>query len=234
MENWIEFGKGPLFRLAFAVMVLGLLRIFALTAFAAFESLYRAGDRVVPWKDLTKKTLAWLLPFGKIWNVRPLYSSISFLFHIGLILVPLFYSAHVWLWERSTGFGWFSLSGGLADNLTLLTIAMGILLFLGRILHPGSRYISRKQDYLWPLLLVIPFITGYLCANVKMTAEQYQPLMLVHIYSANLILVLMPFTKVAHCILLPISQFIGGISWKFPRDAGDKVAATLGKKEIPV
>ncbi len=31
MEAWIEFGRGPLFRLSFSLMVLGLLRILVLT-----------------------------------------------------------------------------------------------------------------------------------------------------------------------------------------------------------
>ena len=29
METWIEFGRGPLFRFAFALMVLGLLRVWS-------------------------------------------------------------------------------------------------------------------------------------------------------------------------------------------------------------
>lgn len=57
--------------------------------------------------------------------------------------------------------------------------------------------------------------------------------MLIHIFSANLIMVLIPFTKVAHCILIPLSQFVTGIGWKFPLGAGDKVIETLGYKDCP-
>jgi len=105
VEAWIDFGRGPLFRLAFSLMVLGLLRVVVLTVIGIVESYRRNLDRIVPWKDVGKQTLAWLFPIGRLWRKRPVYSTVSFLFHIGLIVVPLFLAAHVLLWERSVGFG---------------------------------------------------------------------------------------------------------------------------------
>ena len=57
--------------------------------------------------------------------------------------------------------------------------------------------------------------------------------MLAHIYSADLILVMMPFTKVAHCVLAPLSQVVTAVAWKFVPGAGDRVAATLGHAGHP-
>jgi hypothetical protein len=80
---------------------------------------------------------------------------------------------------------------------------------------------------------VIPFITGFLCTNVAIGPKTYQSLMLVHVYSANLIMLLIPFTKIAHCVLAPLSQVVTAIAWKFPAGAGDRVAATLGYADRP-
>jgi len=58
--------------------------------------------------------------------------------------------------------------------------------------------------------------------------------MLVHILSANLIFLLIPFTKIAHCVLMPLSQVICTLAWKFPPDTDDDIATTLNKKGDPV
>jgi hypothetical protein len=41
VEAWIEFGRGPLFRLAFCLMVLGLLRVIVLTIIGIVEAYRR-------------------------------------------------------------------------------------------------------------------------------------------------------------------------------------------------
>jgi len=162
-----------------------------------------------------------------------LYGTISLVFHAGLILVPLFLPAHVLLWRRSLGFAWLAIPQALADWLTVLVIIAGLGLFLGRALHAGARKISRRQDYVWPLLLVTPFATGYVCSHAFIGPGTYEVMMFLHVYSGDLILVMIPFTKIAHCVLSPLSQLVTGIAWKFPAGAGDQVAATLGYADRP-
>ena len=233
MEAWLDFGRGPLFRICFTLMVLGLLRIFILQIVGIIEAYRKSSDKIVPWSDLVKKTVNWLVPVFSIWSRKPVYSVISFTFHIGLILVPLFLFAHVLAWKNSVGFGWFTISQPLADWLTILVMITGPLLFIMRIANRNSRFLSRFQDYLWPLLLTVPFVTGYVCVNGKISASTYQLMMFFHVYSANLIMVMIPFTKIAHCVLMPISQFATGVGWKFPLGGGDRVIKSLGYEERP-
>ncbi len=233
MEAWIEFGRGPLFRLTFGLMVLGSARIFILTLLGIIETHRASEDKIIPWKVLIKHTVTWLIPIGRLWKKRPAYSVISVLFHIGLIIVPLFLAAHVLLWERSVGFAWFTIPQNLANILTILTIVTGLMLFFGRVFHHGARYLSRFQDYIWPPLIVIPFLTGMICSNAPISPKTYQFLMLIHIYSADLIIVSIPFTKVAHCVLMPLSQFVTGVAWKLRKGAGDMVLETLGETDRP-
>ncbi|NQU04886.1 MAG: hypothetical protein HQ568_02245 [Calditrichaeota bacterium] len=233
MEAWLEFGRGPLFRISFTLMVLGLLRIIILQIVGMIEAYNRSSDKIVPWGDLWKKTFFWLIPIFSIWRKRPVYSLISVLFHIGLILVPLFLAAHVLMWKGSVGFGWFQISQSWADILTLVVIITGPLLFLMRVLNKDSRFLSRAQDFILPLLLTIPFITGYVCVNSSISATGYQVMMFFHLYVGNLLMIMVPFTKIAHCVLMPFSQFVTGVGWKFPKGAGDKIIATLGYAEKP-
>ena len=234
MEALLEFTRGPLFRLTFIIMILGLIRIVALDIWGAVAAYRRAGDKKLDWGAAIGHTLQWLFPARRVFTKRPVYSVFSILFHVGLILVPIFLLAHVQLWESSLGLSWWALPGTWADYLTLATIGLALALFLGRLVDRGARFLSRKQDFIWPLLLMVPFVTGYLCANTGLNPATYQVLMLAHILSAELIFILIPFTKIAHCVLMPLSQFIIALAWKFPARVDDPICTTLNKKGAPV
>ena len=234
MEAILDFAGGRLFRLTFALMILGLLRILFLDIWGMLEAYSKAGDKTVPWGSAVKKTINWLIPFNRAAKNRPFYSLFSILFHVGLILVPIFLFAHVELWRKSFGLGWLTLDKKPADILTVTVIGSGILLFIGRVASRESRFISRKQDYLWPLLLIIPFITGFICANIAISPRAYQVSMLIHIISGELIFVMLPFTKIAHCVIMPLSQFIIAIAWRFPPGTDEDIVITLKKKGEPI
>lgn len=234
MDALLEFATGPLFRLTFAIMVLGLIRILVLDLIGMVEAYRRAGDKTIPWALTLGRTIEWIFPVKRVINHRPIYSIIAILFHIGLLITPLFLFAHVQRWRSGLGFGWWTLSPGLADILTLATIALGILLFLGRVGSRNARALSRKQDYLWPLVLIVPFVTGYVCANLGVSPTVYRLSMLVHVLSGELIFVLIPFTKIAHCVLMPFSQVVSTLAWKFPAHVDDDVCTTLNKKGASV
>lgn len=234
MDFWLDLGKGPLFRLSFVLMILGLARVFILSLGGMLHAYSRAGDKSFSFSTYLKKTIVWLIPLGKLWRKRPYYSALSFVFHIGLILTPIFLYEHIALLGKSTGFMIPTLPDNIADYFTLLAIFGAIGIFLGRVLYRDARALSRKQDYIWPLLLLAPFLTGYICQNLTLAPQTYRIFMLIHVYSANMVMLFIPFTKIAHCILLPLSQFVSAIGWKFPVGAGDKVALTLGKSENPL
>ncbi len=230
MQELIEFCRGPLFRLTFFVMVFGLIRILVLDIWGAVEAYRRAGDKDLAWGSAISKTAQWLFPIKHAFTQRPLYSLLSILFHIGLITVPIFLWAHVRLWEESIGLSWWTLPYNWADILTITTIASGLFLLVGRLSSATSRFLSRKQDFLWPILLIIPFISGYVCASLSVSPATYQVFMLIHLLSAEFIFVLMPFSKIAHCVVMPLSQFIIILAWKFPARVNEPISRTLQKE----
>lgn len=234
MESWLDAAKGPLFRLCFAIMILGLIRIFLLDIWGAYKAYRKAGDKTMPWKLIFSRSMEWIFPVKRIGHNRPFYSVISILFHVGLLLVPLFLFAHVQLWKESLDVGWITLPYQWAFWLTLSTIFFALALFIGRLLNKSSSFISRKQDYFWPLILLIPFVTGFVCAHLSVHPQTYQTFMLIHVLSGDLIFVLIPFTKIAHCVLMPLSQVVCTIAWKFPPETDESVCATLNKKGAPV
>ena len=104
MEVWLQLAKGPLFWVAFTVMVLGLGRHVVLTAYEAVRAYRRAGDKDIPTGRVTRETLQWLVPRSRLRN-RWLYSATTVLFHIGVILMPIFLAGHIELWRQALGVG---------------------------------------------------------------------------------------------------------------------------------
>lgn len=231
MENLLDFLKGPFFRFSFAIMILGLLRIFILAIVNGLEAKSKAKDKTLPMNYVKKLTFGYVFPI-RAFRTKPVYSLVSILFHIGLIITPIFLFDHALLFSNSISFSWIALtlSKNWADNLTILTIFAGTLLVIMRVSDRKSRFISRKQDFLWPLIMLVPFITGWIAANLTLKPDTYKFYMIIHILAGNIIFLLLPFTKIAHCVLLPLSQWITARSWKFVPQAGEKVEKILGKE----
>ncbi len=231
MDALIEFAKGPLFRLTFAIMLLGLLRLIVLSIINGIEAKGKAQDKVIPKSYVRKLTWGFLIPI-RSFRVKPLYSIVSILFHIGLLITPILLYDHNLLFNNSIGFSLIGISipKEIADFLTILTIITGLLLLIMRASSSTARFLSRKQEYLWLLLLVIPFFTGMIISQTSVSPDTYKFFFLLHLLSGCLIFVLMPFTKIAHCVLMPIGQWITARSWKFTQEGGEFVTISLGKE----
>ena len=128
----LEFARGPLFRFTFAVMVLGLARLVLLTIYGIIVTYIKAGDKSILWPVVRQRTLWALFPFSRLCRTRAVYSILSVVFHVGLIIVPIFLMAHIHLWKQGIGISWPALPPLMADVLTILTIAGAFALFAAR------------------------------------------------------------------------------------------------------
>lgn len=234
LTSLLEFARGPLFRFTFALLVLGCARLVVLTVYNIIKTYLTAGDKAVAWDLVRKRTLWWLFPFARLTRTRSVYSIVSFIWHVGLIITPIFLFGHVHLWKQGTGLAWPTLSNHVADVLTVVTIVAGLWLLVGRIASPLSRTMSRPNDFLWPVLLTIPFLSGLFIRHPSISPMSYQAMMLIHVLSGELIFVLIPFSKVAHCVLMPFSQLVSEMGWRFPATAGRDVARALHKESAPI
>ena len=75
MDALIDLARGPMFRIAFALMVLGLLYRVATTVSHIAASWWRAGDRRVPTKDVAIATIGAVIFFAD--NVREQLSNLA-------------------------------------------------------------------------------------------------------------------------------------------------------------
>jgi nitrate reductase gamma subunit len=234
MESLLAFAKGPLFAVTFTFMIVGLLRHLYLQTAQVRDSLRRLSNRKINVGFNLKEIGRWIVPVGHIYHHRPFFSSTSFLFHVGLIIVPLFLANHIAMLSAWLGFGWPAVPPIVADVLTLVTVAAGIALLGIRILDRDASALSTPIDYFLLVALVVPFASGFMAMHPALNPLPYHIMLLIHVLSAELVFVLMPVTKLAHGVLFPFNRFSSEIFWKFPAGAGDRVARELHGEEARV
>jgi nitrate reductase gamma subunit len=230
MPTWLEIAKGPAFRFTLTVLVLGLARLVILSIWGMMAAIYRAGDRNVPYAQVIKGTLSWLFPVHRLHRTRPVFSYASFAMHLGLIFVGLFLSSHIAILRANTGIAWPALYRPILDGLTLAAIIAGAYLLLYRIYVRGSRSMSKATDYVLLLLILNIFISGYVAGRVW-NPIPYDTLMLFHTLNGLVLLLLMPFTKIAHCVLYPLIRLGSEIAWHLTPQGGSDVIKTLHGRE---
>jgi len=219
-------------------MVLGLARHLVLNGLAIRRSIRRAGDKNLPYRAIAKATLRWLVPIValtlRVRKNRLIFSLTTFSFHAAILIVPVFLAGHIALWEEAAGISWWAIPNRLADALTLVAVAMAIALVIERATARDTRSLSRFGDYVLPLLVALPFASGFCLMHPGINPLPFDVMMLVHVMSGNLLLVLIPLTKLSHAVLLATTQLVSEVAWHFPPTAGSEVAVCLGKENEPV
>jgi nitrate reductase gamma subunit len=201
------FLAGPALWAAFIIFIGGLI-----IRIAHLYYLSRRKDQVVynhtsfSWG--LKSILHWLLPWGSAYmRHQPVFSFMAFIFHITLLAVPLFLDAHNILWDESWGFSLWSLPDALSDAMTVILLVSIIFLVIRRLVRREVRILTETWDYVLLGLTALPFITGFLAYH---QVGPYELLMILHVLTAEIILILIPFTKLAHMILFFFTRaFIG-------------------------
>lgn len=230
MEAWLDFAMGPLFAFTFLFMVAGLIRQAVVQFYQiATKKGRRLGD--VHWGDVLREMASWLFPIRHISPGSRLFSTASFLMHIGLIGVPLLLIDHVAMWEALLGWDLPAMGPGLADFLTLFTIGCILVLLTSRTLVARQRVMSRPMDYAILVLILLPFTAGYMASHPTVNPLPWQAMMLIHVLTAEALFVAVPFSKLSHIVLFFFDR-VSAVHWQLRPGAGDRVAEALVRKEV--
>ncbi len=138
---------------------------------------------------------------------QPVFTFMVFVFHINLLAVPLLLNAHNILWDEAFGISLWSMPDLGADAMTLLLLGSAIFLVIRRMVRSEVRILTAAWDYVLLGLTVLPFLTGFLAYH---QFGPYEMLLILHILFSEILLVLIPFTKLGHMILFFFTRaFIG-------------------------
>jgi len=208
--NWnliYNFLTGPALWLAFIFFIGGLF-----VRIAILFRLSRKKDRVIynhfsfSWG--LRSILHWMIPWASAsMRQQPVFTLVAFLFHVSLLAVPLFLNAHILLWDEAFGVNLWSLPDTLADAMTVVLIAAAVFLLVRRRIRPEVRILTTPWDYALLILTVSPFLTGFLAYHQW---GPYELLLTTHVLLGEVLLILIPTTKLGHMLLFFFTRaFIG-------------------------
>jgi nitrate reductase gamma subunit len=206
--DFYSFVEGPLLWIACLTFIIG-----SLLKVALFLSLSRKTDKIIyqhfSWKYIFATLGRWLLPLNKDVVKNPIFTPLAYIFHLCLIIVPIWLSGHITLWEESRfEWSWSPIPDGLADWMTLIFLAIALFFLLRRIISADIRLISTFSDYLILVVTALPFMTGYFLTHETLDSIGFlgDNMTIIHMLSGELMLILIPFTKLSHFILFFFSR----------------------------
>ncbi len=197
MHNLYNFVSGPLVWITFIIFIGGCLyRIINMLVLVYQKEKFIFS--YMSFKYSLRSILHWLTPFATV-NMRrhPIMTIITFAFHLSLLIIPIFLSAHIILLEEAWNIVFFSLPDQLADFLTLIVIGSCIFFLIRRLTQPEVKYVTSPSDYLILSIVAAPFITGFLAYH---QVGNYQFFLVLHIFSGEIMLMAIPFTRLSHMI----------------------------------
>ena len=212
-----EFARGPLVWIAFLTFFLGSLYRILWIIFASKK------DKVVHpymnWKFSLRSLFHWLVPFGsRNMRMKPLFTIVSYLFHVCLLTAPIFGLGHIILWNESWGISWWNLPEGLSNFMSIIVVLSIIIFILRRIADPTVRYVTSYSDYLFLFIVAAPFATGILAYY---QVFDYKTIITIHIWSGALWLMIIPFTRIVHMLFFPFTRAYMGCEFGLVRNSKD-------------
>jgi nitrate reductase gamma subunit len=166
-----------------------------------------------------RSILHWICPFASVNSRRrPVVSVVTFVFHVALLAAPLFLFAHITLINEAFGVHWWFMPDGLADVLTLAVLGACIFFFVRRKVRPEVAYLTTAADYAILALVAAPFLSGFWAYH---QLPGHAAATLLHIFSGEVLLVIIPFTKLSHMFFFPFTRGYMGSEFGAVRFARD-------------
>ena len=197
-----ELVRGPLAWVALTIFVLGsVYRIGFLLYTGKKETVL---DPAKSAADALRSILHGLIPFGSTYMRRqPLLTIISFIFHLCVVILPIFLLAHIVLWYESWEIQWWSLPDLLADIMALGVILACVYFMARRLLIREVKQVTRPMDFGLLAIILLTFLTGFLAYHQW---GPYRPMLILHIISSEILLVVLPFSKLGHMLYFAFSR----------------------------
>ena len=218
MHALYNFVSGPLAWVAFILFFGGILYQLISRALLAQKR-----DHYVyeywSFRYALRSIMHWILPFASTNSRnRPVLTIVTFVFHVCIFIAPLFLFAHITLIYDAFGISWWFMPDGVADILTLIVIGACIFFLVRRLVQPDVKYLSTPTDFILLGLVAAPFVTGY-WAYHQWPGNEFMTIL--HMFSGEVLLVAIPFTKLNHLFLFFFTRGYMGSEFggvRFARD----------------
>ena len=203
----LTFARGSALNWALVLFVAGIaLRLFEIIGLGRKRDLAVARTHAPGsgWRTVLTRSL----PAQGMLKRDPITYIAGYVFHLGLLLAIFFFVPHIAFFRSVTGLAWPGLPTALTDAAVVAAmVALGALL-AHRLTNPVKRMLSGAGDYAAWAATMLPLLTGYLAYHHLLL--EYTLMLALHLFSVELLLVLLPFTKLFHTFSLFVSRWYNG------------------------
>ncbi len=212
-----DFVSGPLVWIAFIVFSAGM--IYQLVSMLISAKKDKVVYPYMSWKYGLRSLFHWVIPFASR-NMRLRYETtiVTFAFHLCLILLPIFLTAHIVMFSYSWGADWSTVSERTADWLTVLVLLAGVFFLVRRWMLPEVRFVTDSSDYILLAVAAAPFLTGFIASRQWI---DYETMLIVHIVAGAVMLMAIPFTRLGHMLFFPFTRAYMGSEFGAVRNSKD-------------
>ena len=200
----LEFARGPALQVAVFVLITGslwrLLGILLLQRKPDHSEARRAGGFIGALKVIWSRSFT-----APVFKKATIFSkTLGYTLHIGLFITIFFFVPHIVFFKDILGFGWPGLPNSAIFFIGVITVGSALALLVRRMTHPVLQLISNFDDYFSWFVTILPVVTG-LIMPIRF-GIRYETLLAIHILSVCLLLVWLPFSKLAHTFLVFVSR----------------------------
>jgi len=205
--QFLSWVRGPGLDIAVAVFILGTIwRLLEIYSLGRKQDLSkpRSVTGASGWHTVWRRFHA---PPG-MFKRAPLTYVAGYVFHVGLFLVVFLFAPHIKLIEAITGLSWRGLPSQFVDLAAVVTMSAMVVLLVDRLAKPVKRMLSTWEDWITWAVTFLPVLTGYLA--VQHLLLPYTTMLALHILSVEILLVMLPFTKLFHAFTAFASRWYNG------------------------
>jgi nitrate reductase gamma subunit len=208
--DFLLWTKGPMFDIALTVFTVGLIARLVEMLLLGRKPNY-AEPHAGEWGPGLRTMLTRSVADPGTFMRAPFNVVVGWLWHVGFLIALLLFVPHIELIKGVLGLYWPALPNPIVDLATAVTLIALIATLVHRLNHPVKRRISTVEDYVvWAVVFMV-VLTGYLAYHRMV--DPYPLVLGMHILSAEIFLIILPFTKLTHIFTAFIARWYNGAAF---------------------
>jgi ferredoxin len=186
--------EGPLLWIVSLVFLAGLL--IRLSFFLGAIITSNSRSEVKGQIDTVSTLGRFFLPLHKASRKKPFYTTLRYIFHGCLFVVPIWLSGHIVLWTESRfEWDWAALPDAWADWMTLILLALAAYFLVRRLILKDLRQSASSLDILLIIITALPFLSGYFLTHGTLESIAFlgDNMVIIHMLSGELMILMALF-----------------------------------------
>jgi len=207
-----DFARGPALAAALSIMFAGIAwRLFGIFRLPNKPD-YSEPRSTALWAGRLRGIASRMWPHPEFRASATLATTNAYVYHLGLAIIVFAYLPHIHFIERLTGVHWPPLPEPVFYLAVGFTIVSLFVALLYRMTDPVLKLLSNFDDYFSWFVVMLALLTGMLAIEHPFRPGAPLPppgdpaLAAIHLLAVELLLIWLPFGKLAHSFLVFVSR----------------------------